>query len=69
MQKAHIPHPAQEKSDFDFYQNSDDDDTREDSDSEDENGNPDKGLDPETRRQICEMSDNLHVFNFPFVDS
>jgi hypothetical protein len=60
LQKAHIPRPAQEKPDFDFYQNSDGDDASEDSDSEDENGNPDKGLDPETRRQIREMSANLH---------
>ena len=60
LQKAHIPRPAQEKPDFDFYQNSDGDDASNDSDSEDENGNPEKGLDPETRRQIREMSANLH---------
>jgi len=58
LQKAHIPRPAQEKPDFDFYQNSDGDDASDDSDSEDENGNPQKGLDPETRRH--EMSANLH---------
>ena len=65
LQKPHIRRPAQEKIDFDFYQNSDDDDD-ESSDSDESEDDPrargkaDKGLDPETRRRIREMSADLH---------
>ena len=66
LQQPHIRRPVQEKIDFDFYQNSDDDDDSSDSSSsEDERRTrgrdpSDKGLDPETRRKIREMSADLH---------
>jgi hypothetical protein len=58
LQKPHIPRPAQEKPDFDFYQNSDDDDDSSGSEEANEDG-PDKGLDAATKAKIKEMTAKL----------
>jgi hypothetical protein len=54
LQKPHIPRPAQEKKDFDFYVNSDDDEAS----SSDDSLESDEAIDPKLRGSIARYRPN-----------